>query len=150
MTFGPGTLFSDPKHHDGTLYDRAIIERRGWDRWLTRPCGCDQPFKLVEKIIANGSIQFVLKCASCERHASSPIPHTALDPKDRDIAATNRELLTDPDRPCARCGEWRCGVELHHWAPVALFEDAHQWPSCWLCVKCHLRWHKTMIGYTVT
>jgi hypothetical protein len=144
MTFGPGTLFSDPDMHDPALYDLGMVRAAGWSRWLTDTCGCQQPFRLVARIIGNGSTQIVLRCASCERLASNPIDQKTLGPRDWEIARANRELLTDPDRPCARCGVWRNGVEWHHWAPRALFDDADQWPGCFLCVKCHKRWHTVM------
>jgi hypothetical protein len=38
-------------------------------------------------------------------------------------------------------------VELHHWAPKALFGDeAEVWPQDFLCRSCHIRWHQTMNG----
>lgn len=43
--------------------------------------------------------------------------------------------------PCERCGA-HTGVEEHHWAPRALFDDADLWPTSWLCPSCHLRWHQ--------
>lgn len=33
-------------------------------------------------------------------------------------------------------------VELHHWAPISLFDDAWDWPMSELCVDCHRRWHR--------
>jgi hypothetical protein len=40
---------------------------------------------------------------------------------------------------CERCGHPE--VELHHWAPRALFDDADKWPTAHLCRTCHRRWH---------
>lgn len=48
-----------------------------------------------------------------------------------------------PPEPCERCGA-TTGTQLHHWAPVAIFEDAWDWPMSWLCPKCHQLWHKAM------
>lgn len=44
--------------------------------------------------------------------------------------------------PCVRCGDPE--AEEHHWAPGELFDDSGAWPTDWLCVKCHHRWHTTM------
>ena len=41
---------------------------------------------------------------------------------------------------CRVCGIHE--VELHHWAPRALFgDDADLWPMDFLCRECHSRWH---------
>lgn len=42
--------------------------------------------------------------------------------------------------PCERCGSLE-GTEYHHWAPSALFDDADNWPTSYLCRDCHNRWH---------
>lgn len=45
--------------------------------------------------------------------------------------------------PCERCGAQ--GTELHHWAPSALFGgEADDWPTSYLCVTCHARWHQVV------
>lgn len=41
---------------------------------------------------------------------------------------------------CARCGA--LNVELHHWAPRHLFDDAWDWPTNYLCKEHHALWHK--------
>jgi hypothetical protein len=51
--------------------------------------------------------------------------------------------------PCARCGS-QDGVELHHWAPRHLFEDADKWPVSELCRPCHQRWHALVTPYMST
>ena len=43
--------------------------------------------------------------------------------------------------PCAHCGA-SGGVELHHWAPWHLFDDADSWPTSHLCRACHDMWHR--------
>lgn len=55
----------------------------------------------------------------------------------------NRRLQTVP--PCARCGSTD-GVELHHWAPRAIFGigEAERWPTSYLCPECHQTWHTEM------
>jgi hypothetical protein len=45
---------------------------------------------------------------------------------------------------CDACGQIG-DVELHHWAPRAIFgvlSDA--WPTSLLCVECHRKWHVVM------
>lgn len=44
---------------------------------------------------------------------------------------------------CARCGS-DDSVELHHWAPRHLFDDADNWPFDYLCRACHQKWHRVV------
>ena len=48
----------------------------------------------------------------------------------------------DEDHACDRCGTR--GVEVHHWAPRAIFHDADSWPTANLCRRCHRQWHTAM------
>jgi DNA-directed RNA polymerase subunit RPC12/RpoP len=52
------------------------------------------------------------------------------------------KVNNDQDIACSRCGE--PGAEQHCWAPHALFDDAEQWPTDYLCQRCQRRWHNTM------
>jgi predicted RNA-binding Zn-ribbon protein involved in translation (DUF1610 family) len=46
-----------------------------------------------------------------------------------------------PRHKCEVCGA--SGAQNHHWAPFFLFgEDAHRWPTSYLCPSCHARWHE--------
>ena len=47
-----------------------------------------------------------------------------------------------PGECCVCGGDVR--VQLHHFAPRALFEDADDWPQAYLCIECHMRWHVTL------
>jgi hypothetical protein len=48
-----------------------------------------------------------------------------------------------PHNRCARCGAR--DVELHHWAPRAMFgEEADRWPQDYLCHDHHAEWHRTV------
>ena len=51
-------------------------------------------------------------------------------------------LRDNTSTPCERCGA--IGSQLHHWAPQAIFADAHDWPMSWLCPTCHRTWHNAM------
>ena len=47
-------------------------------------------------------------------------------------------------RACEVCGS-KVGIHLHHWAPLHLFgNEAHKWPTSFLCQPCHSRWHSTV------
>lgn len=48
---------------------------------------------------------------------------------------------TETHEICARCGSDQ-DVQLHHWAPKHLFNDADRWPQDYLCHDCHHMWHK--------
>lgn len=45
---------------------------------------------------------------------------------------------------CARCGVVGVPLFLHHWAPVARFDDGDNWPKSYLCEPCHRAWHAEM------
>lgn len=52
----------------------------------------------------------------------------------RGINVENLEVVKDnrsPAQPCEVCGAPE--TELHHWAPVHLFDDANAWPMGYLC-----------------
>lgn len=51
--------------------------------------------------------------------------------------------INPSSRICVRCGcnGLERSVELHHWAPRAIFSDAEDWPKSFLCSECHDRWH---------
>lgn len=84
--------------------------------------------------------------AFCCRHCflrptggKSWTPKATIDPT---AIATMPEIPALRDR-CTVCGRIAV-LELHHFAPVALFADADQWPTAKLCLPCHRRWHSTM------
>ena len=53
-----------------------------------------------------------------------------------------------------RCSVQGCGArgaENHHWAPREAFgADADLWPTDYLCVPHHDRWHETMTTAVTT
>jgi len=51
-------------------------------------------------------------------------------------------LRNNTKTPCERCGH--IGSQYHHWAPQAIFADANDWPTAWLCQSCHSTWHRAM------
>ena len=107
-------------------------------------CFLDIGVWVVATISANGSKQFRFQCKLCERRGS-PILRTKLDSITMETAPVVANNITG--EKCQRCGLWVFGVERHHWAPADVFKDFHQWPTAWLCPKCHHRWHETMNGY---
>lgn len=58
-----------------------------------------------------------------------------------DVCLRNDTPL-DKSETCEHCGE--SGVERHHWAPRAVFNDADDWPTALLCRRCHREWHSAM------
>lgn len=57
---------------------------------------------------------------------------------------SKRQTRTKDKPLCVRCGG--LAEHYHHWAPVAVFEDANNWPGSYLCRACHVEWHRTMEG----
>lgn len=100
---------------------------------------CDHMrMEIVQTIKMNGDRQFWRKCLECNRLFGG-IKH--IDVPDHGVARIDRdERLMVP--PCVVCGVR--GVELHHWAPRALFPGEYEvWPTSYLCRACHSRWHRT-------
>ena len=89
---------------------------------------------------ANGHVVAQRQCLDCGRRwdLRRTDPASVLDVCLRDNT-TGRYAAP----PCERCGT-TTGTELHHWAPVAIFNDAEQWPKSWLCPTCHRIWHNAI------
>ena len=108
---------------------KAECDKCGWHRW-----------SLVKQKNKGGTWQFRYICAGCERPAIKYV-------KKSDVVAAG----LDPDEipsygernACVVCGH--DGAQCHHWAPLALFgEDSENWPTSYLCQKCHTRWHQVV------
>lgn len=98
---------------------------------------------LVAIICGSGVIQPKVLCHGCG-HVSGAISKSALATVL--IAECDLPVLRDhrDGTPCERCGDID-GVELHHWAPRAVFDDeADDWPTSFLCPRCHNVWHIRM------
>ena len=137
------------RESDQPTYSWAEIKRRGLDHWCQggRPerCFCGHgSWRIFQHIIASGQIQLRFGCARCGNEAT----HGTSMP----FAGINWEHTVKlPVRyqpahitPCERCHE-NVGCESHHWAPREIFgSDSWQWPTSWLCRKCHREWHAKM------
>src|SRR5438132_776764 len=86
-----------------------------------------------------------MRCVDCD----SPARPGHWLPHDRAYFGSVEDLpvwrdYRDPDHPCEVCGG--LGAELHHWAPRAIFgAEAEEWPTAYLCVRDHNRWHLRML-----
>ncbi len=94
----------------------------------------------VRIVAANGADQIFNRCKTCYQRTTEFLPHNQYD----DIETIPIIVDYRTDQPCARCGQQRHGVELHHWAPKAIFDKPEEWPTDYLCVACHNEWHQTM------
>ena len=91
---------------------------------------------LGKVICANGSVQYKAYCMECGGRGGG-LSHSdavGLDPSRIPILSRNEVV------PCEKCGSEE-GSEVHHWAPMHLFEDAEDWPKSYLCRRCHMEWH---------
>lgn len=105
-------------------------------------CGSDNIMRVKCKN-GNGAWRVQDYCKDCERNAIRPgfwIPLLRAGDVD-DLPILRDDTIDMP--PCERCGGHK-GVELHHWAPQHIFNDAENWPTSWLCKECHDEWHDTM------
>ena len=86
-------------------------------------------------IQANGVRIAQLRCVSCCKIARTIGERKIYKDGGGPVAHDYRD-----EEECERCGE--TGVELHHWAPRHLFDDADGWPMGMLCRACHMEWHR--------
>jgi hypothetical protein len=124
------------------------LKANGLVMYLTMPCRrcCDPEYEIVKTIQANGIDNWRLRCVGCGTVSGGHIEHVKIHRfVNVNTAPTVRDGV-DPRLTCARCGDNR-GVELHHWAPCAVFDDCCNWPMNYLCRRCHLLWHTRMNGY---
>lgn len=99
--------------------------------------------RIVKQVAANGSEQVFIQCVNCghnvtEDKTGKPGKFLRKPANIESLPVVNdyRDLV----QKCEVCGA--AGVELHHWAPVHIFgDDAYRWPTAFLCVKCHSKWH---------
>lgn len=61
-----------------------------------------------------------------------------------ELAPLWKDAVATAQTPCERCGATEAGVEVHHWAPRHLFDDADNWPVSYLCRSCHTEWHQVV------
>jgi hypothetical protein len=80
-------------------------------------------------------------CGGCQTEALShkAVRYHGREP-DKVPVVRNRQANTLATM-CHRCGQVG-PIEQHHFAPWSLFDDAHDWPTAWLCPPCHREWHQ--------
>lgn len=84
---------------------------------------------------SNGARQVKEMCVVCRRRTAA-LPHGDIDLDSLPVLADNRKATA-----CAHCGS-PDDIELHHFAPKHLFDDADRWPTAYLCRPCHQEWHR--------
>ena len=100
--------------------------------------GCPHDQVFIGRVrLHSGAVQVKRQCVRC-RNMLGNLPSAEFD-------LESLPWLYDrtSDIPCARCGVTD-GVEWHHWAPQARFEDSELWPKAFLCRDCHADWHRRM------
>lgn len=123
------------EEHANPLHISAVTEQ---------PCPrCDAqaPHAIAGYRQRNGNVQARGWCEVCDRWITSDLrmPPEAKTP---DVLVVVRDNSDHPYLAyCERCDAYGT-VELHHWAPVSLFDDAWDWPMSELCPACHRRWHQ--------
>lgn len=90
---------------------------------------------------SNGEAQPKALCLGCGKLGD--IPRYDLEPLLDVCFRDNIEFDSRAAAPCEHCGG-TVGTELHHWAPRAIFHDADDWPTGYLCTECHRLWHRAM------
>jgi protein-arginine kinase activator protein McsA len=111
--------------------------------------GCNTEIQAVlhVQLSANGSKTFLLICAECQKRnpfgdkqffmPRELVEKELTQEQINDLPAIMPELFSR----CAVCGNR--SAELHHWAPKGIFgEECSKWPKDYLCIPCHLRWHR--------
>lgn len=106
--------------------------------WVCRG-KCEHTVRLTGYIVAvNGSKRAKSFCTKCARGGDMVRGSLVFNVQLHD----NR--LDGDTYHCTHCDS-ADGVELHHWAPTAIFhDDAGNWPMDYLCKPCHAQWHATI------
>jgi hypothetical protein len=111
------------------------------------PSGChcfSGAWEVVEIRAQNNARQFKPFCRSCRR-VGGAVPHSALTEAEKSQVRLLRNHVGEI--ACARCGQADRGVEVHHWAPSEFFQlESFNWPTSYLCIECHQRWHVVING----
>lgn len=101
-------------------------------------------WRVFAVIRSDGVSAYRWHCALCGR--PQPLGPGGVWVPHRDVPRPDQTLVIADLRSweqCARCGT-DSGVQAHHWAPRALFEDADSWPISLLCPECHAKWHRVV------
>lgn len=111
-------------------------------------CGSNN-IERVRNIASNGASQVFELCLVCGKNARGKAIYLKREEtgKPEQYRVINDYRENAP--ACERCGS-KIGSEYHHWAPQHIFADANNWPGSYLCVPCHMLWHKTMIMHMQT
>lgn len=122
--------------------EEPALGRRCWpERWPSP----SKPNHLYVRALfgvynAGGTLMAMVVCGRCG-HGRRSVSRRDLTA--HSVALDSVPILADYRRDyCERCGT--IGAQLHHMAPQALFEDANNWPTAYLCQPCHAEWHRTM------
>lgn len=106
-------------------------------------CTHEREKTLVRSLASDGKSQVWERCNNCGKNARGPGIYLSHD--DLKVPVESLPIYGNYQTPeikiCDRCGNNE-GVQLHHWAPQALFDDADFWPKSWLCGRCHGLWHR--------
>jgi len=138
------SLIINPLQRFGLRVFYAKTNRRTWCKC---EAGIPEAAELVKIICGNESIQYRLACRVCGVVSGTHnLPHNQLRQHERDNARIYRWNVQSEARTCERCGYIGIDLEVHHWAPQALFYDAEHWPTSLLCRTCHVRWHQVISG----
>jgi len=104
-------------------------------------CNCRPTEIGITYVVAtNGHRQYRPCCMICAQVPVYNIPHDQLTEAEKAAAVF---LHGAQPQQCKRCRTWG-PVEIHHWAPHALFADHMAWPTAPLCRRCHDEWHRTL------
>jgi DNA-directed RNA polymerase subunit M/transcription elongation factor TFIIS len=143
-----------PPSSDGrvpVMIKNAVARFPNFSIYKTEQRWCEHSkdiLELVAIITARRTKQYRLRCTTCGYSNTFNIAYKLLAFAERDdarIVRVNAEN-TEPISPgiCEICG-FAGYVEEHHWAPRAIFgEEAYEWPTSMLCLKCHVHWHQMM------
>lgn len=87
---------------------------------------------------ASGSVIHPWFCLDCGKRTTVYVKKTEL----KNYKITDVVFESEYKQTCERCGA--LGAELHHYAPRHLFDDYDRWATGYLCVPCHILWHRVV------
>lgn len=136
-------FLSDPQ---GTQRNLFCPRRGNYDK---RRCDDITKHVLHRQIYRNGVTHFCWVCSECGSKQLGSVPKPEAEARCYAELRTTEDLIMFKNNSaegieCEVAGCGSVGTEFHHWAPQALFEDAGEWPTSYLCVKHHVLWHQRL------
>jgi hypothetical protein len=113
-------------------------------RGVCSKCATETLFTLHRQVFINGSDHFLWICECGKKNPDDKVLFISRSKVEQHLSTNDIDevpvLMPDLYCRCAVCGDR--AVEMHHWMPRGISNDADSWPKDYLCKKHHDLWHR--------